>query len=165
MLFVSKAEAGKQEFNPVRLDLEVLCRTIIEEVLISINSSHRIAFSPEGDPDGFMIDERLVRYAINNLLHNAAKYSPPGSVIDFDLLCGADNVIFRIRDRGIGIPAEDQKRLFQSFYRGRNVGNISGTGLGLVIVRHAIKRHGGEVTLDSQEGVGTTVTVSLPAVR
>jgi signal transduction histidine kinase len=67
-----------------------------------------------------------------------------------------------IRDRGIGIPLEDQARLFTSFTRGRNVGSRPGTGLGLVIVQRSVQLHGGTLLLASKPGEGTTVTVTLP---
>jgi signal transduction histidine kinase len=70
--------------------------------------------------------------------------------------------VITVRDRGIGIPTEDQARLFEVFYRGRNVGESPGTGLGLVIVKRCVEVHGGTVTLQSQVGRGTTVVVRLP---
>jgi signal transduction histidine kinase len=76
--------------------------------------------------------------------------------------CQQEEVIFSIRDRGIGIPNADQFKLFDSFYRGSNVGTISGTGLGLAIVKRAVDLHGGKIAFESEVGVGTTFIVSLP---
>jgi signal transduction histidine kinase len=75
-----------------------------------------------------------------------------------------DRVVFSVTDRGIGIPASDQERLFEPFHRGGNVGAITGTGLGLNIVRRAVELQGGSIDVKSQEGEGTTVTVVLPLV-
>jgi signal transduction histidine kinase len=70
--------------------------------------------------------------------------------------------MFRVQDHGLGIPAEDQARLFETFHRAGNVRNIAGTGLGLTIVKRSVDLHGGTIELVSQVGVGTTVTVCLP---
>jgi len=70
-----------------------------------------------------------------------------------------------IRDRGIGIPADDQRRLFDAFHRGSNVGARPGTGLGLFLVKRCADLHGGKVHLESSPGEGTTVTVTLPVFR
>ena len=73
--------------------------------------------------------------------------------------------ICRIIDHGCGIPEADQKRLFQAFYRGGNVGQIPGTGLGLLIVQRCVELHGGEIRFESAEGKGTTFLVALPLFR
>ena len=70
----------------------------------------------------------------------------------------------RFQDQGIGISEEDQKQLFQPFHRGENVGIIPGTGLGLTIVKQSIQDHGGDITVNSQVGVGSTFTVTLPII-
>ena len=72
------------------------------------------------------------------------------------------SVILRFQDQGIGITESDQKQVFQPFYRGENVGIIPGSGLGLTIVKQCVEVHGGEMTVNSQVGVGSTFTVSLP---
>ena len=74
-----------------------------------------------------------------------------------------NEITIRVRDQGIGIPEEDQEKLFQPFYRAANVGTVGGTGLGLAIVKQAVDAHGGTIGLTSEMGVGTTVTLVLPA--
>ena len=108
------------------------------------------------------MDEKLLRYILNNLLSNAVKYSPGGGTVKFVVGRLPDRVEFTVRDHGIGIPEEDQARLFESFHRARNVGNISGTGLGLSIVKKAVDRHGGTIRVDSRAAAGTTFHVSIP---
>ena len=109
-----------------------------------------------------MADERLLRLILNNLLMNAVKYSPDGSQIDLDVACEDDSVVFRVQDRGVGIPERDQAHLFDLFYRGRNVDTTPGTGLGLSIASRAVEAQAGSITFESQVGVGTTFTVILP---
>lgn len=74
-------------------------------------------------------------------------------------------LVWTVRDQGIGITPQDQARLFDSYQRGSNVGHIPGTGLGLAIVKHAVARHQGSLSVESQPGVGTCFTVRLPAHR
>lgn len=75
---------------------------------------------------------------------------------------GKQEIIFRVQDYGIGIPQVDQAQLFKSFHRAGNVGTISGTGLGLAIVKKSVDLHGGKIAVQSEVGVGTTFTVTLP---
>jgi signal transduction histidine kinase len=96
------------------------------------------------------------------LLSNAIKYSPTGSAVQFHLTCFDDTAIFQIQDQGIGIPAQDLAHLFEPFHRANNVGSIQGTGLGLAIVKQGVDLHGGEITVASVVGEGTTFTVTLP---
>ena len=70
--------------------------------------------------------------------------------------------MFVVDDQGIGIPPEDQGRIFDTFHRARNVGNISGTGLGLAIVKNAVEAHGGTISLESEPGRGSRFTVRIP---
>ena len=99
---------------------------------------------------------------MTNILSNAVKYSPPGTPVTLEVNRKGDFARFTVRDRGIGIPDEDQKNLFKSFSRGGNVDQRPGTGLGLVIVKRCVELHGGRVELQSRLGAGTTVTVTLP---
>jgi signal transduction histidine kinase len=76
--------------------------------------------------------------------------------------CEPHQAIFRVQDQGIGIPEDDQKRLFETFHRASNVRQIPGTGLGLAIAKQSVELHGGMISFESQAGVGTTFTVVLP---
>jgi PAS domain S-box-containing protein len=129
----------------------------------------RIAFKLQGalpTPNVLpLMDEKLLRHILTNLLLNALKYSDASSTVQFDLIYLDDKAIFRIQDRGIGIPKADQGHLFESFYRASNIGTIQGTGLGLAIVKQCVDLHQGEITVDSIEGIGTTFTVTLPFVH
>jgi signal transduction histidine kinase len=93
------------------------------------------------------------------------KYSAAGSPVDFTARREHEDVIFTVIDRGIGIPAEAQSRLFDAFFRARNAVNVPGTGLGLVVVRRCVELHGGSISIESAEGRGTTVRVRLPLCR
>ncbi|HEY9729603.1 MAG TPA: PAS domain-containing sensor histidine kinase [Chroococcales cyanobacterium] len=162
VLLYSKVEAGKLEFNPKPIVLEKFCQDLIEEIQLGIDEKPTITFIYSGPCDKVCLDEKLLQHILNNLLTNAIKYSPQDTPICFSCSCENGEIIFEIQDEGIGIPLEDQRRLFESFHRAKNVGSIPGTGLGLAIVQKAVELHGGTVTFTSEVGIGTTFRVALP---
>ena len=115
--------------------------------------------------DGAQADERLLSHIFTNLLNNAVKYSEAGQPVQFALGREGADAVWQVRDRGIGISAEDQRWLFSAFQRGQNVGDRPGTGLGLVLVKRCADLHGGKIQIQSTLGTGTTVTVRLPVFR
>ncbi|CAG0932307.1 Sensor histidine kinase WalK [Thermoflexales bacterium] len=162
VLVVAKAEANRLEFVPGPLDLLKFCRDLLEEFELMDQANHTLIFKGEAECALVSMDEQLLRHIFSNLLSNALKYSPQGSTIRFDLTCQAGQAVFQIQDHGLGIPPEDQARLFETFHRARNVRNIAGTGLGLTIVKRSVDLHGGTIEVVSQVDRGTTVTVNLP---
>jgi signal transduction histidine kinase len=163
-LVLGKADAGKFEFRPTPLALKLFCHDLIEELKLNIGEKHQLVFTTGGVFVEALWDENLLRHILTNLLANAIKYSPEGGIIRFELIGQEKTVIFRIQDQGIGIPEEDQERLFEPFHRASNVDTIPGTGLGLAIVKRCVEAHGGEISVQSEEGVGTTFTVTLPVM-
>ncbi|MBW4449426.1 MAG: hybrid sensor histidine kinase/response regulator [Spirirestis rafaelensis WJT71-NPBG6] len=160
ILLLSRGELGKQQSNIIEINLTSLCEQIIQET--KFFSNNIINFYAEDKYINACLDEKLLRHILSNLLTNAIKYSPKGSPIDLELISNDEEVIFHIKDKGIGITPEDQQHLFESFYRASNVGNIPGTGLGLAIVKQSVDLHGGKIAVKSELGVGTTFTVTLP---
>jgi PAS domain S-box-containing protein len=161
VLLIGKAEAGKLECNPAPLELVQFCHNLVEEMQITTNT-HTISFHQQRECPTVGIDEKLLRHILSNLLSNAIKYSPSGGIINFDLVCEQEKVIFLVQDRGIGIPTTDRANLFDSFHRATNVGTISGTGLGLAIVKKSVGLHGGNISVESEVAVGTTFIVTIP---
>ena len=105
----------------------------------------------------------LVHHILVNLLTNAVKFSKPGDEVLLEASAEPNVVVFQVQDRGIGIPQAEQAKIFEPFYRGRDVGHIPGTGLGLVIVKRCVERHGGTLELESRPGHGTRFTVRVPS--
>jgi PAS domain S-box-containing protein len=165
ILVIGKIEANTLQFQPVSLNLELFCRQLVEEQQLNDSNQHPIALILEGDNTDAQMDEKLLRQMLGNLLSNALKYSPAGTSVDLHLKwCQNGEVVFQIQDRGIGIPQADQERILETFYRATNVGPISGTGLGLAIVKRAVELHSGNLDINSQEGTGTTFTITLPLI-
>jgi signal transduction histidine kinase len=161
VLFLGRAEAGKLECRPAPLDLAAFCQGLTQQIQASTEDKCFIRFHADQLPSA-RGDESLLRHILTNLLTNAVKYSHVAGAIDFSLERSDGEAIFRVVDRGIGIPAADQGQLFTTFHRGRNTGQVPGTGLGLVIVQRCVELHGGQITCDSVEGRGTTFVVRLP---
>ncbi|MUG99895.1 PAS domain S-box protein [Scytonema sp. UIC 10036] len=161
VLLLGKVEAGKWDFYPIWINLVNFCNSLIEELQLTAQAEHKIILTIEGEPTDAYIDEKLLTHILNNLLSNAIKYSPLGGNVRFSLIFLDREIVFQVQDRGIGIPKEDQKHLFEGFYRAHNVGKISGTGLGLAIVKKAVELHKGKITVNSEVGVGTTFTVTI----
>lgn len=162
VLDFSKAQAGKMEFDPQPLDIEALCKEIMEPMQVADAGAHRFSFVNRRQPGQAVLDTRLVRHILVNLLSNAIKYSPQGGEIRVELASEADQLVFSISDQGIGIPPADLPRLFEPFHRATNAAKIRGTGLGMAIVKSNVEAHGGTIAVQSQEGAGTTFRVRLP---
>jgi signal transduction histidine kinase len=162
VLVLGRVEAGKMQFRPVTLDVPGFCRRLMDEILSATNHQCPIEFSDQDVEESGRGDEGLLRHIFHNLLSNAIKYSPVGQAVTFRVHREADDAVFTVHDDGIGIPGEDLRRMFTAFHRGRNVGQLPGSGLGLVIVKRCVDLHQGHVRVESVEGTGTTVTVRLP---
>jgi signal transduction histidine kinase len=162
LLTLGRAESGVLKLNLGPTNLRELCGRVVSEFRIAQGKQHVITLDDRFDRLETYMDERLLRHILNNLLSNAVKYSPPGSEVTFSLARRDEQAAIEIQDRGIGIPLEDQPRMFESFHRASNVENRPGTGLGLAIVKKAVELHGGEISLTSAVGSGTRFTVMLP---
>lgn len=162
VLVLGRVEAGGMHCRQAPLDLPEFCRGLIEEVLTSTARRCPIHFSAGGSDRPASADSGLLRYIFLNLLSNAVKYSAEGAPVRFSISGENGSAVFRVADEGLGIPAADHSRLFTVFHRGSNVSGISGTGLGLVVVKRCVDLHRGSITFDSMEGRGSTFTVTLP---
>ncbi|MBV8353350.1 MAG: GAF domain-containing protein, partial [Verrucomicrobia bacterium] len=162
VLLIGSLDAGKMEFKPAPLDLPAFVRKLVDEVLSASSRRCPIKLSISEIPVEIQADERLLRHIFTNLLTNAVKYSDAGDPVRFEIRCAEAEIVFTIRDQGIGIPEADREWLFNAFHRGHNVNDRPGTGLGLVIVKRCVDLHGGQIKVESEVGQGTVMTVSLP---
>jgi signal transduction histidine kinase len=135
---------------------------IIDEVHSATNRRCPIDLFLDAKRADIQADERLLQHIFTNLLTNAVKYSEPEQAVRVEIEIAEERLACSVRDQGIGIPETDREWLFNAFYRGHNVGDQPGTGLGLVIVKRCVDLHGGTIKVDSKSGKGTTVTVTLP---
>lgn len=163
VLLLGRVEAGKVAFKPTPVDLVNLANKLIDEGLSA--SHHRCPVTLTATPDvaDAMADETLLRPILSNLLSNAIKYSAEGSPVRLLLTREGNEAVFTVADRGLGIPEADQPRMFEAFHRASNVEHVSGTGLGLLIVRRCVDLHQGRIAFQSTVGEGTTFIVHIPA--
>lgn len=161
VLVISRKELGKLEFNPTLLELESFCRDLISEIQTVFNHKQTINFVYQAEKT-FNLDSKLLHHILTNLLSNACKYSPQDSIIDFEIFNTDSELVFIIRDRGIGIPPQDMPKLFNSFYRASNSEGFQGTGLGLAIVKEYVELHQGAIAVESELEIGTTFKVTIP---
>lgn len=161
VLLLGKVESGRMVCRREPLQLTDLCQRIVDEQLSVTNRKCPIQLEVEEVATEAEGDEGLLRHILNNLLSNAVKYSPAAMPVQFRVRREGTLAIFEIEDRGIGIEAADQKHLFTAFQRGKNVGAIPGTGLGLVIVKRCVELHGGVMTFQSRVNQGTRFVVRI----
>jgi signal transduction histidine kinase len=164
-LIVNQAESDEIEFNPSYINIVNLCQQLVSNFQLNINEQQKIIFINENCPEQVYLDQTLVYQILSNLLSNAIKYSPNGGLINFQLTSNDEKICFEIQDRGIGIPPEEQSHIFECFHRATNVGTLSGTGLGLTIVKKCVDIHRGEVSFQSTLNLGTTFIVKLPLLK
>ncbi|HEV8246009.1 MAG TPA: ATP-binding protein, partial [Polyangiaceae bacterium] len=161
ILVIGRAEAGVLKPSPAPLDVDAFCRHLIETVEQVQDKPSRLRYQFTGDPR-IVGDERLLTHVFTNLVGNALKYSPPDSEVLFKVNANGTACHFLVRDHGIGIPAEDLPKLFESFQRGSNVGQIKGSGLGLAVVKRALDVQKGSIEVKSEVGRGTEFAVMVP---
>jgi signal transduction histidine kinase/DNA-binding response OmpR family regulator len=165
ILDLSKVEAGQMELELGTFSLP----EALENGLTMIREragNHGIALSLDVDPavDLIEADERKVKQIVFNLLSNAVKFTPDGGEVDVSARIVDGVLTLAVRDTGIGIAPEDQAQVFEEFRQvGQSTRRQEGTGLGLALVRRFVELHGGQVTLESEVGVGSTFAFTLPA--
>ncbi len=162
VLDLSQVESGNLEFAPAPLNLTMFCQELIDEMRSSLGHRHKLVIIHPDAAITAELDGQILRHILTNLLSNALKYSPDGSTVTLALARLPTAVRLQVQDHGIGIPEADQAHLFTAFHRAGNVGKISGTGLGLNIVKTMVELHGGTISVSSKVGVGSTFTVELP---
>lgn len=161
-LSLSKLEEGKVAFLPEHFDLVQLSKSLIEEIETSRKDGQTITMYHDDPVILTLLDPRLMRHILINLVSNAIKYSAENKDIDVTLNRKGEMVSLIVADQGMGIPKEEQENLFGRFFRAKNAINIQGTGLGLHIVQQYTKLMGGTVRFKSEVGKGSTFYVELP---
>jgi len=166
ILLANQIEAGRLKLKDLEFDVDVLAREVVEEVQASLTGDEGITLdlvAPEslGRVSG---DEDKLRQVLLNLIDNAVKYSPDGGRVELQVEPRGSGLRFAVRDEGLGIPREEQQRIFGKFYRvdPQQTRGVGGTGLGLYICRELVRRMEGRVSVSSREGEGSTFVVDLP---
>lgn len=162
-LTLARAEAGKLEFTPEIVELAPFCRQLCEQVRLKIGQT--LVLEGNAAKTRAYVDKKLLHSILVNLLSNAAKYSPEASPIRLVISETDQQLQFQVIDHGIGIAPEAQAHILEAFYRGNNVGDAPGIGLGLSVVKTCIELHGGTLTITSHSDTGTCFAVCLPRIE
>jgi signal transduction histidine kinase len=169
LLDFGKMEAGAKLYRMQIIDICDWLRTTIQEMQSDdALGQYHIELQCESDGLGRVnADPEALARALRNLIDNAVKYSPDCRTVWVSLTRQDNRLAIRVRDRGIGIPANERKQIFRKFVRGAaaKTNGIKGTGVGLAMVQQIVLAHGGEVQLESQSGLGSTFTILLPEGR
>ncbi len=162
ILFIEKSNAHKMTLDPVSEDLCSFCENVKKDVLANEPAGTVITIESELYTKIQRIDVKLLYSVLSNLLTNAVKYSPAGSEVKIGLSESEGFLTLTVEDQGMGIAEEDQENLFEPFFRGKNVDEIPGTGLGLPIVKRSVDLMGGTISVESRSGSGSKFKIDIP---
>ena len=160
-LSLGKLDEGRISTDPSEFNLPEMIEETLSEVKVVLKPGQKFNFKFEGE-EKIHADKKLLRNILINLISNAAKFSDADLPITITAKSDGEKNIITVADKGIGISAKDQEHLFTMFYRGTNVTNIQGTGLGLHIVKRYLDLINGTVNLQSTLGRGTSITITFP---
>ena len=164
LLNVSRISAGRFVYHLTPTNLATLWNDVEQTLRLPLDQKKLLLVRHLINLPPLIIDHEKIALALQNLLDNAIKYTPAGQQIDVAFLRHPDSVEIQLRDRGMGIPADQQKDIGARFFRARNAqrSGQAGTGLGLYLTKKIIEHHGGRLWFESVENLGTTFHVSLP---
>lgn len=166
LLTVSRIELGTLAPEYVTLHTNEIIKDILDELAPDIQKREtKITINTEGD-DALIMDRMMMRIIIHNLLTNAIKYTPVGGDVLVESLFTPQTCTISVKDSGYGIPIDEQEKIFSKMFRAKNARKVSaeGTGLGLYLCKAFAEKLGGEIAFHSEEGKGTTFTITLPRV-
>ena len=162
LLMVSKIEAGKIEINPKQTDIVHFLKGIISNGFSPWKDGRQTEFLVKRTPAKAAIDSTMLQHALQNLLQNAFKYSAGKASPKLRVAFSNTYYTISVIDDGIGIPPNEIEKLFTSFFRATNTGNISGTGIGLIVTKYFTEQHKGYVSVKSRVNKGSIFTLKLP---
>lgn len=164
-LSLERIESGA--LQPERKPFGLICfaEELVAQMQLQAGARQQIVYNHEGTDTPVVSDRNLLKHCVINLLSNAIKYSPENCLIEFKTAIRDKHYTLSISDQGIGIPKADQKKLFEAFFRASNAEALPGTGLGLYIVQNYVKQLGGQITIKSSEGLGTTFLLHFPLAK
>tara|TARA_R110000744_G_scaffold39754_8_gene90294 strand:- start:706 stop:1872 length:1167 start_codon:yes stop_codon:yes gene_type:complete len=161
-LSVERLDSGKVNYKIETFPLSKIVNEVVYGANMLLKAGQTIQY-PENIDDIFIrFDEKTLELALSNLIHNAIKYSPEDSTIDVVVKNGTDTILIQIIDRGIGIPAEEQKHIFNRYFRAENALLNQGTGIGLNIAKQHLENLGATIEFTSEENKGSIFTIVIP---
>jgi PAS domain S-box-containing protein len=161
-LSLGKLEEGRIDVNKESIFISEFLAEIREEITPTLKTGQVLKMDSDPAAKYLNTDSRILRNILFNLLSNASKYSDENKAIKVECFVDKNSMVFSIHDDGIGVPLEDQKHMFDRFFRASNAGNVQGTGLGLNIVKRYVELLDGTISFSSEFGKGSVFTVIIP---
>jgi signal transduction histidine kinase len=162
VLVLGKIESDKMGCNKEEIDLIGISNLVLERQQLKYQLDSKIKLHLIGQTRLVLADKMQIDHILDNLVSNAIKYSAGKPVPEVSIEFLNNEFQIEVKDFGIGIPEDEKPQLFQSFYRAKNVENIDGTGLGLVIIKNFVNLHGGEISFETEENKGTIFHINIP---
>ena len=164
-LSVERIDASQVHYKITKFNLSKVINEVVYNTNMLLKSGQKINIPQNTDIFILEQDEIILELILSNLMYNAVKYSPENSTIDLKIIKNGKNIQFIIIDKGIGIPLNDQKYIFNRYFRAENALNTQGTGIGLSIVKAHIENLGGTISFKSKEHKGSVFTLKLPIIN
>jgi len=166
LLQIARVEAGRIKITPTPIDLKTIANGVVLSLKTPLDEKEQ-KITIEANPDPLPLipmEQEYVWQVIQNFLTNAIRYSPVGATIEIHIILEGDHLKLSVKDKGIGIPKEEQSRIFEKFFRAANAQRAvpEGSGLGLSLVKSLVEGWGGKLTFESEENVGTTFIITIP---
>ena len=161
-LSVEKLETGKISYKFETFKLSKVVNEVVYNANMLLKEGQKIKYPDNIDDISLHQDEKIIELSLSNLVHNAIKYSPEKTTIDIVITQDDTSTCFKIKDQGIGIPENDQKNIFNRYFRAENALLTQGTGIGLNIVKSHLENLGGTIMFESKEGLGSTFILTIP---
>ena len=162
LMIIGKVESGKLDISKEWVEVNSYLNQMVHDSFSPYTDGRCLETHVLPEPTSWNFDPKLLRHALVNLITNAFKYSANRLPPQLTAQIVQNRLVLEVSDFGIGIPQNEIDSLFQSFYRASNVGGISGTGIGLIVVDYAVKKHGGNLEIATAQNEGSTFTITLP---
>lgn len=164
-LSVERLESGKTTFKFETFPLSKVVNEVIYSANMLLKNGQRIVYPENIDAISLHFDEKILELSLTNVINNAVKYSPEHSIIDIEVVENDDSLAIKVSDQGIGIPEEEQKFIFNRYFRAENALLNEGTGIGLNIVKGYMDSLNGSISFKSEKGKGSTFTLTIPTKK
>ena len=161
-LSVEKLETGKLNYNFSNFKVSKVVNEVIYNSNMLLKEGQKINYPDDIDDISLTQDEKTIELALSNLVHNAIKYSPENTTINIEIQQEKEDTTFKVCDKGMGIPKDEQKNIFNRYFRAENALLTQGTGIGLNIVKSHLENLGGSISFKSEENKGSTFTIKIP---
>ncbi|MFD1292569.1 ATP-binding protein [Lutibacter holmesii] len=161
-LSIERLETNKITYTFTTFNLSKIVNEVVYNANLMLKNGQKISTPQNIDEFTLHQDEKILQLSLSNIIYNAIKYSPNNTTINLNVFKQHKNIVFEISDEGIGIPENDQKFIFNRYFRAENVLNEQGTGIGLNIVKSHLENIGGSITFKSKEHQGSVFTFKIP---